>query len=154
MERFGETEGVDGIPEFGANCEQRNSGGILRQRENHLGIIAGKRRYVVNRGTHGLQGVERLGPTGDDAVGDHFVHDDDGIDDPVALCEKGAKEPREVDERDGGRIDGKRVDLGCEIGEERGDNSFRGNDEEGKMEGKHMIVDETHAEEGMKERHN
>ena len=107
----------------------------MRQRENHLGIIAGKRRYVVNRGTHGLQGVERLGPTGDDAVGDHFVHDDDRIDDPVALCEKGAKEPREVDE-------------------ERGDNSFRGNYEEGKMEGKHMIVDETHAEEGMKERHN
>lgn len=105
-------------------------------------------------GRMGCQGVERLGPTGDDAVGDHFVHDDDGIDDPVALCEKGAKEPREVDERDGGRIDGKRVDLGCEIGEERGDNSFRGNYEEGKMEGKHMIVDETHAEEGMKERHN
>ena len=86
MQRVGETEGIDGVPEFGANCVQRNGGRILRHGEKHLRIIAGKRGDVVNRGTHGLQGIDWLGPTSDDAIGDHLMHDDDGIDDPVALC--------------------------------------------------------------------
>lgn len=111
----------------------------------------GKRRYVVNRGTHGLQGVEWLRPTSDDAIGDHFVHDDDGIDDPVTLCDKCAEYSREMDERDGRRMGGKSVDFWREIGEKRMNDGFRGNDEEGKMEGKHVIVDETHAEEGVEE---
>ena len=56
-----------------------------------------------------------------------------------------------MDERDGGGVGGKGVNFWSEIGEKSVDDGFRGNNEKRKMEGKHGVVDKTHAEERVEE---